>query len=343
MSVPVASRYNGLGVGPRWQYEYENQTGVPIDGTNAALRTYSPFTISVIPPNPNTVTSTGASNMMSFAASAASAGSNNSSGIATGLLGDYRGTSYVSNLQTVAAASAPRPAGLGLPPVSILADAYTAADIRVQREFLTKIADMPLTLLVNPSEMTITYERIHSYQARTRQGYVYQTWGEQQPKISFSGSTAGFVAGSTRGYQALVEHNTGSPSGYQWGAKKESAAWQNFAALIQFYRNNGYIYDRLGGSEAHLMIGAIRIVYDDNVYEGHIDSLNYAYEENLPHRVTFSMDFTASFIFDQSRASGAVAPMNNNTAQVPIPLGGGGVVAPSRSRSRRETAQTPMD
>ncbi|NBR67142.1 MAG: hypothetical protein EBT79_07690 [Actinobacteria bacterium] len=351
---PVASRYNGLGVGPRLSYGYETQVGVPVDGTNATVRTYSPFTIALVPPSPGTTSSTGNPNNLSFSAAAASTGSTNASGVATGLLSDYRGTSYVSNLQAVAAASAPRPAGLNLPPTSIIADAYTAADIRVQRDFLARMADEPLTLLVNPSEMTVTRERIHSYQARTRYGYVYQVWGEQQVKLSFSGSTAGFVAGSSRGYQAIVEHDTGSPSGYQWGSRKDSAAWQNFAALVQFYRNNGYVYDTLGGSEAHLMIGAIRITYDDIVYEGHIESLNYSFDENSPHRVQFDMEFTADFITDQSRASGAVAPMAQPTGGAasqfantvaPVLATAGGAVARAAGGAAtfvREVCSTPM-
>ena len=342
---PVASRYNGLGIGPRLTYGYETQVGVPVDGTNATVRTYSPFTITLVPPNPNTTSSTGVSNTMTFAASAASTGSNNSSGIATGLLSDYRGTSYVSNLQAVAAASAPRPAGLNLPPTSVIADAYTAADIKVQRDFLTRMSKEPLTLLVNPSEMTVTRERIHSYQARTRFGYVYQVWGEQQVKVSFSGSTAGFVAGSSRGYQALVEHDTGSPSGYQWGSRKDSAAWQNFVALMQFYRNNGYVYDTLGGSEAHLMIGSIRITYDDIVYEGHIESLNYSFDENNPHRVQFDMDFTAGFVTDQSRASGAVSPMSQPTGSTRSMRDAGSLGmngASSTASAPREVSSTPM-
>jgi hypothetical protein len=168
---PIASRYNGLGVGPRQSYTYENQVGIPVDGTNANVRAYSPFTLKIIPPDPIGTTSTGASNVLSFSAAAASAGSNNASATATGLLTAYQGTSYIAT-QMREAASAPRPPGMGLPPQSILADAYTAADIRVQRELMAKVP--PLTLLVNPTEMSRTFDRVASYQARTRNGYVYQ-------------------------------------------------------------------------------------------------------------------------------------------------------------------------
>lgn len=343
---PPASRYDGIGVGPRLSYTYENQVGVPVDGTNEALRTYSPFTITIVPPDPLGTSSAGSSNILSFSAAAASTGSNNTSSVSTGLMVVGQSTSYVAT-QMREAASAPRPAGMGLPPSSVLADAYTAADIRVQRDTLTAMSKTPLTLLVNPTEMSRSFERIHSYQARTRYGYVYQVWGEQLLKVSFSGSTAGFVAGSTRGYQALVSHDTGSPSGYQWGARKDSAAWQNFSALVQFYRNNGYIYDTLGKSEAHLMIGAVRINYDDIVYEGHIDSLNFTFDESSPHRVQFDMEFMATRVLDQSRAAGNVAPMTapNPSSNGKVDTPGEAVTAVSTMAafvSGRETSSTPM-
>jgi hypothetical protein len=347
-----ASTYAGLGVGPRLSYTYENQAGIPVDGTNALLRSYSPFTITIVAPDPLGTSSTGTSNVLSFSTAAASTGSSNASSVSTGLLVVGQSTSYIATQMREAAAT-PRPAGLGLPPSSVLADAYTAADIKVQRDILTGMAQTPLTLLVNPSEMSRTFERIQSYQARTRYGYVYQVWGEQLLKVSFSGSTAGFVAGSTKGYQALVDHNTGSPSGYQWGSRKDSAAWQNFSTLVQFYRNNGYIYDTLGKSEAHLMIGAIRITYDDIVYEGHIDSLNFSFDENSPHRVQFDMEFTATYVLDQSRAAGNVTPMKAPTSDLqgtrpsPSTLKGvenitAGVQRVAGSFVRRETSATPL-
>jgi hypothetical protein len=124
---------------------------------------------------------------------------------------------------------------------------------------------------------------------------------------------------------------------------------------MQFYRNNGYVYDTLGGSEAHLMIGSVRITYDDVVYEGHIENLNYSFDQESPHRVQFDMEFTAGVIVDQSRASGAVAPMGQptlgpaNPDQVTTPAGAVaslGVaalgVAAARTSRRLETSSTPM-
>jgi len=344
---PPASRYASLSVGPRSGVTYENQVGLPIDGTNELLRTYSPFTLTLVPPDPLGTSSTGVSNVLSFSSAAASSGSNNASASATGLLTVGTATSYTAT-SLREAASAPRPSGLGLPPASVLADVYTAADMRLQREALVRMAETPLTLLVNPSEMTRTFDRIQSYQARTRAGFVYQVWGEQLVKVSFIGSTAGFVAGSSKGYQALVDHDTGTPSGYQWASRRDSAAWQNFSSLVQFYRNNGYIYDNLGRSEAHLMIGSVRITFDDFVYEGHIDSFNFEFSEDSPHRVQFNMEFTATRIVDQTRASGSVAPMNapnpdavNNLTRLAVGTAAAVIGASAGIASRRLERSTP--
>lgn len=353
---PPASRYAGLTSGPRESYTYETQVGVPVDGTNELLRVYSPFTLSLVSPDPLGTSSTGATDVLSFAAAATSTGSNNASGAARGLVTAGTATSYTA-ASLREAASAPRPAGLGLPPRSVMADDYTAIDIRLQRETLARVE--PLTLLVNPTDMSRSFDRIHSFQNRNRYGYIYQVWGEQLAKVTFSGSTAGFVAGSTRGYQALVDRDTGTPSGYQWASRRDSAAWQNFEALVQFYRNNGYVYDTLGRSEAHLMVGAVRIVYDDIMYEGHIDSLNFGFDENTPLRVQFDVEFTATRIVDQTRASGAVAPMVSPTGGSNIPglvsdpgdaaaavaTAGLAVVgaAAGRSARRLETATPPLE
>lgn len=349
---PPASRYAGLAVGPRLGVAYEVQDGVPVDGTNESLRRYSPFSIAIVPPDLSGTSSTGSSNVLSFSTAAASTGSNNASGTAVGLLVAGQATSYTAT-SLREAASVPRPPGLNLPPESVMSDIYTAADIRLQQEALNRIAQDPLTLLVNPIEMNTTYDRIHSFQARSRYGYVYQVWGEQLVKISFTGSTAGFVAGSSKGYQALVDKDTGSASGYQWASRRNSAAWQNFSALVQFYRNNGYIYDTLGKSEAHLMIGSVRITYDDIVYEGHIDTFNYSFDENSPHRVQFDMEFMATRIVDVTRASGVVVPMKAATAgpngRVDTPeeaIAAVGAIAigtaTNRASRRIETASTPM-
>ena len=184
---------------------------------------------------------------------------------------------------------------------STLADVYTAADIRLQVERM--LAAEPLTLLINPAEFSIDYSKIQSYSDRGRNGYIFEAWGEEPPTISISGSTGGFVAGRSSG-------GASSPSGYQEAARLDSAAWQNFAALYQFYRNNGYIYDTIRKTEAHLFAGSLAINYDQVTYKGSIDSFSFTFDSSSVHRVLFDMDFHVSSITDHAAVSGTVRPLS---------------------------------
>lgn len=305
--VPAASRYSGIAVGPRLDATFETQQGIPIDGTNASARALCPFTLALrLPPEFREGTS---ATVLSFASAAGSTGASND----PGFVGTAASAQSVSLQRAanaiVSAASAPRPSGYGLPAVNTLSDVFTAADIRAQIEAMRNAP--PLTLLVNPAEMSVSFEKVQSYQERTRNGFLFQAWGENLPTISFSGSTAGFVAGSSRGVQGATDRDTGSASGYQWASRKDSAAWQNFVSLMHFYRSNGYVYDTIGKSEAHLFIGSVVITYDDWEYEGHIDSLNFSFDEASPHRVQFDMQFTASHVIDLAPPGSQVSPLRN--------------------------------
>ncbi len=200
-----------------------------------------------------------------------------------------------------------------------VADLIQALDVIVQ---LNRIIGTPaLTLLVNPEQLQVTYAKKQVYQDRNRFNYIFQSWGEEQVRLSVSGKSAGFVAGAggnprlrraTRNNQEIITGQvTESVSGYQFASKWDSAAWQNLMSLFTFYRNNGYVYDTAGRprSEAHLFIGNIEIAYDQWVYVGNFENFSYDYDENKQHgAVQFSFDFVASFVYDRAQ-EGAVRPI----------------------------------
>lgn len=194
-----------------------------------------------------------------------------------------------------------------------VSDLNQARDVLVQ---LNKVLATPaLTLLVNPQQLQIQYTKKQIYQDRNRFNYIFQSWGEEQVRLSVTGKSAGFVVGSLGGEgetdetsQGVIPSKTKSVSGYQYASKWDSAAWQNLMGLFAFYRNNGYIYDHGTGygppSEAHLFIGNIEIVYDQWVYVGNFENFQYSYSEDKQQgAVEFSFEFVASFIFDRSQAS----------------------------------------
>jgi hypothetical protein len=227
-----------------------------------------------------------------------------------------------------------------------LADAVTAADIALQ---LRRIADAPtLTLLVNPNQMAITHTNIQDHSSKTRYGFSFERWGEDQPTISFSGSTGAFIAGMRGGLgedptAARVSRQTGGPSGVQFASKRDSAAWQNLVSLIHFFRSNGYVYDAAGGSDAHLFVGAIAIDYDQWTYVGHIESFDYSYDEGIPHRIEWSMEFKVDRLYDWAQSPSVVLPMTSPTASPTDPTYSGGSPRSRAAATRSSLAKTAAD
>jgi len=331
----IASRYSEIGGGPRLLYSFETQTGIPIDGGNPLLRQLSPFTISLIPPELDFVNGAGTSGLgraygSSFSQALSSVSSNQATAAAVASSGDTASVTQNPSLYSIQRAVA---SGIELGTTSsfntinTFADGYTALDILAQVEAMKKIP--PLTLLVNPTEMTTSYSTVQNFGTRSREGLIFQRWGEQLRTLNFTGSTGAFIAGvapagdplRASSLNPLTEGSvltpkspeTPSVSGFQFASKRDSAAWQNFISLYQFYRNNGYIYDTFGRSEAHLMQGCVSINYDQITYYGHIDSFNYSYTADSPNRILWDMNFTVTRMVDAAQASTVVLPMKGPT------------------------------
>ena len=325
-TAPAASRYNGLSSGQRFIYSFETQEGIPVDGGNALLRDMSPFTIRILPPDallaasvsPTGTTSTD-TNVNLITSVAQNLGTSTSDPTTASALGRStligQSSFVIDTLKaSVADGTLLTNQGSATPAISNLA---VIADITLQLQTILSIS--PLTLLVNPDNFTISYTKIQNYSTRTRFGYVFEAWGEEQPTISFSGSTGAFIAAAASGTLAQVTGRTESVSGMQYASKRDSAAWQNFMSLYQFYRNNGYIFDTTGASEAHLFIGHIAIDYDQWTYVGQFNSFSYKYEEGQPHRVTFDMDFQVNRMYDWASQSTSVSPLSAPTVSLSDP------------------------
>jgi hypothetical protein len=356
-TAPAANRYDGIPVGPRFAYLFETQEGLPIDGTNSLLRDLSPFTLRLIPPDALLEASATSESGVANEAATVDLIQAAALGSSTGGVADQVATALSTVLVTGSTAESTlgeleRFVATGqfftqssAAFVSTLADAFTAADIALQIQRILNAE--PLTLLVNPSDMSVSYTKIQSYQSRTRFGYVFEAWGEDQPTISFSGMTAGFVAGAVdvaNPSGAQVSGEASSVTGYQEAARRDSAAWQNFMALYHFYRNNGYIFDTIGGSEAHLFIGSVAIDFDQWTYVGHIESFSYRFEEGSPHKVSFDLEFKVSRMYDRAVSSAVVLPQTAPTVsptRTGFVTGGSSSGASFSGRSATSAASTP--
>lgn len=355
----IASRYDGISVGPRFLYTFEGQSSTPIDGTTALARDLSPFTLSFIPPlSQFGLVSAGAggapgTSVQKYDAALESvstfnASSNNNATSSQGVKAYNASTALVA-AQAVANGILLTQTST-VKRVAALTDAYNALDLAAQNTAMSEAPE--LTLLINPAEFSVAYTAIQSYAARGRNGLIFQRWGEQQPQLTFSGSTGAFISGASR----VSQGQTNAVSGMQFAAKRDSAAWQNFMSLYHFYRSNGYAYDTFGGSEAHLAVGAVKITYDQVEYEGHIDTFNYSYDEANPHRVTWDITFTCSSIKDLAQPSTVVLPQTaptqspsqvkragSNSRSFDVLTGTAGTVTPDRLTATSFFAQTPFD
>lgn len=358
--VEAASRYDGLQSGPRLLYTFETQEGVPVDGSSQHLRNLSPFTLRILPPDELFF---GESNETLGSGTDLALQGNVTESYSPDLIAQAASANFTSG-QQLAALSRTTALGEGVTEADLesflaagqfftnqssgvspaLQDVYAVVDIALQVSRM--INAPPLTLLINPNNMQVQYTNIQNYSTRTRWGYLFERWGEEQPTISFSGSTGAFIAGSAEAagadpFAQGVSRETSTPSGMQFAAKRNSAAWQNFMSLYQFYRNNGYIYDNYYGSEAHHFVGAIAIDYDQWTYVGHIESFEYTYDENMPHRVEWSMEFRVSRMYDNAEPSVAVLPQTAPTPSPSDPNYGG--VSRSEGSSFRDVISSLSD
>jgi len=154
----------------------------------------------------------------------------------------------------------------------------------------------PLRMLVNPRSFSVKSEKIVSDGNWGRNGPIIEFWGDNQDKISASGSLAGFFA---------MDVNNAAGPGLTRHARNFSQAYQNFISLYLLYRNNGGLYlEDSGGTEKTLnlsLLGSIYIYYDSILYIGSFDSFTFGEEDTKPFVSEYSFEFTvrASFILDE--------------------------------------------
>lgn len=329
--IPPARVFEGLQTGPNFSKTYETQVGVPLDNGRGLARDPrygSPFTLRVLP-NTTLVNSLLSENdQAGVNIISAAERANNTFSDYTDKLDALRqsdafpsSNAFPSIENFIAEGIRIDRTNFGNPENVIPAVADTTAQADVLLQLLQMLETPPLTLLVNPQSLTINHQKKQNYTERSRTNYIFQSWGEEQVKLSVSGKTGAFLVGDppsnfhTRRGSATQITETATATGVQYAAKRDSAAFQNLMNLLLFYRNNGYIYDRIGGSEAHLWIGSIAIDYDQWTYVGNFESFEYGYTSEQQHGgLEFSFEFTASLIFDSAQRSFFVQPI-----QSPVP------------------------
>lgn len=320
---PEPQRYQALRTGPDITLEFEPNVTPAIDGSMDLLRTLSPFMIQVEPPavfnsdpaifnrgkpNPAGIYEAGKRGALNPWAGARSRLQTAVPGIDAAGLGKSvesyvfssapkpkpEGTATADGNQTVTT-DTNGPDRIGTPAI---ADVFVAVDIAMQLKAI--VSTPPLILLINPASLQMAYTKMQQFTDRTRFGYVFQAWGEEQPRLSISARCGAFYSGGR---------------GVQFASRRDSASWQNLMTAFHFYKNNGYVHDTVGKSNAHHFVGVLSIHYDQWVYYGNMESFTYTLEEqNQLGGITFEMEFVVSAMVDTAKASTVVLPM-----QSPLP------------------------
>ncbi len=367
---PPALLYQGLGAGSNWIRDYEIQEGVPIDGSKALLRDPkygSPFTLRVVPP-PALVDAlaTTRSDPTQVAIIDAALETNDDFDTYTKQVESFRASSFVvktpqdlTRLETFVGDNGvffnARTGSTSLANMPAVSDLRQAASVIAQLNQILKTP--PLTLLVNPQSFTITRSKVQQYSDRNRKGYIFQSWGQEQVRLSIQGKIGAFIAGAKEtdgnapenfrglGAERGRLNNTSVASGVQYASKRDSAAWQNLMSLFTIYRNNGYIYDQVTKTEAHQWIGGVAIDYDQMTYIGHFNNFTWTYDETTQlGGIEFTTEFTCSAVFDNKQRQFAVTPLPAPTPSPSDPLWnrGNGGAQPLVPNPNTRTVRIPL-
>ncbi len=337
--VQPASFFKGIPDTNNTARDYVVQDGIPIDGSNAQLRSLSPFLIRVLLPS---ILGDNGSNLL------AAPQPHNRNPPPGSVREDNRSlTNYSQPAQTVSADAAVEyrkltqlggslpglsttstaqletqynqavfnqvfgPAVRGAIPnrdpnhrpaiVPAMTNDISALSLALQLKRMSEIP--PLLLLINPTSMQVQYKKIGQFQERNRYGYIYQSWGEELPKLTFTFKIGAYVAGHASLTQQAV-------SGVQRASRNDSASFQQLQALLMLFKSGAYLQDMVQNSRAFPMIGNLAIEYDQKTYVGHMDTFSFGEEESQQHGgLEISVDFTAIKEFDFAPQVSVVSPM----------------------------------
>lgn len=347
MSKPLQApaQFAGIPGTPDFGRDIEVQEGIPLDGSNSVLRTYSPFVIRVVLPNilggdRNTVLQTQRNpnrappratvrqdNRDTAAYSQAQFGVQvdpsgraayerlvSSGGAIAGLtrasqvtLEEAYNQALLNQVFGPAVQNATRPPSNARNNMVVpaLSNDITALSLAVQLKQLSTIP--PLLMLINPASMQTSYTKVAQHTSRNRKGYIHEAWGEEMAKISFTFKVGGYTAGL-----ANVSQMGSVVTGVQRASRNDSASYQQLQNLLAMYQGGTYLQDTTTNSRAFPMVGNLAIEYDQMVYIGHMESFNFTDDETHPSgNIEISIEFVANKVYDVAEPPGTITPMQN--------------------------------
>jgi hypothetical protein len=320
------------------------QEGIPLDGSNSNLRSYSPFVIRVVLPNilggdssnllqtqrnpsrvpPSTTVRTDNRDSVKYSEAQGSSQVDpsgrsayerlvNSGGALAGLtkaslvtLEDAYNQALVNQVFGPAVRNATRPPSNARnnTVTPALSNDITALSLAVQLKQMSEIP--PLLMLINPSSMQTSYSKVAQHTARNRKGFLRETWGEEMPRITFTFKIGAYYAGRARPSQTNVV------SGMQRASRNDSASYQQLQTMLSLFQGGTYLLDTTTNSRAFPLVGNLAIEYDQMVYVGHMENFTFTDDETHPHGgIDLSIEFAANKVYDVADAPGNILPMEN--------------------------------
>lgn len=278
----------------------DNEGTIPVDLSKESLRGYSPFVLSVNAPDMKY--GTNRTGRRPF-----------TQPISSSLSRPF--VSGVSTLAPVLSSYAPRPiSAQGQVSVSPNEEAgFTTReqlkDIAIQMDHLDNLP--PIIFLINPTSFNQEYSSIQAFQEQSRYGFIFQRWGEDLEKLSFTCRIGAFISGRR-------DPNSQGISGLQYVSRRDSAGFRQLQSILAVYRNSSAIYDRLGKSRAYHAVGTQSIHYDGQEWEGRITSFSYGMDESQQHgNLEFSFEFTAfRHFYRDFNFKSVIEPMYNPSSGV---------------------------
>lgn len=356
MTLQNPQDWGRLTTDPAFAREYQTTTAVPLNGADKTAPLYSPFVIRPILPSCVNGSGTMAVNETVRgapirqglrasnrdptdygSATASSQGEYGGYGNLLSLGGGIPGlkassvqglrTAYnqaqFSNRYSGAVRSALR-GSRNEPDTRIISTSATEANVLSTLLQLKELMTVPpLLLLINPTSLSRNYTKVSQFTERTRNGNVYQTWGENPPTVTIEMRVGAWVTGGT---------NRNNSRGVSRASRAESASFGQMMSVLNLFMNGGHVYDDSTGARRISLVGNVAMEYDGWVWVGHLDSCSYTEDETNQHGgITLTMEFGSIAEYDYSSNSRTVRPLDDPNRPVTVrpgsrrraPQGGG--------------------
>lgn len=172
--------------------------------------------------------------------------------------------------------------------------------------------DLKLVLHVNPSSMSIKYQKVIE-RTQTKTGFVEQHFGDGTTGIDFEMATGGFM----RLWTGLSSNTSPNMTG---GTRRETLAYNSYLDILALFHNNGSVYDITGQVALQ---GKIKVTFDGGVYFGWFTSFSVSESTEKPYQFSLSASFEVESEVQTWRTAVSLSDPTSPTATLSEAFGGG--------------------